>query len=428
MTHNLNLLINKKLVYRARLLGHIWMEESRKGTKKLVERMDNDIASSNLYVAVFTVNGRLLYHRNVPHLPLVISKRERRYILANRPVFHTELRGGKYFRTLITPFYEKKKMVGFIFLEDPLKALQKIKHTFLFSIPIAAIVFFIPVFLLAKLLIKKVFRSIENIEYVADRISAEDFNERIKINSIDLEFRQIATHFNRMCDRLEDSFNNLRRFTSDASHQLRTPLAILKSNLEVALMRERSTVEYVETISNCLEEIDRLSKIVNCLLLITRVEAGENVFTMISLNLSSLVRDVVEFITPLAEDKNIQISLSIDENIPFRGDEEWLRHLVFNLLDNSIKYCRPSDKITVSIEKADSNLLFKVCDTGVGISSEHLSHIFERFYRISDAQAHRGVGIGLAICQWVIRGHKGNIEVHSEEGKGTSITVTFPMF
>lgn len=423
---NLDRIVNAQMASRARLVGRIWLEQTQKGSKGLAGRMDKDVASSIRHIAIFGADGRLMYSRNVPNAPAILGSPGRLKEIAKRPAYQTADISGQPFRILTTPFYGHERLAGFILLKYPMKKEAKINRFFLLSAPAAVLALFLPVFFLGRALVRHIQKSIEAVNIATNSIREGHLDAPIDIGPLEPELRPLAINFNAMGQRLRESFDTLRRFSSDASHELRTPLAVLKTNLEVSLRQERRADEYVETISNALDEINRLNRIVNGLLLLTRSESGENIFKNEPVEMDAIVREVSEFLAPMAEDKEIRLALSIDCKAHIRGDGEWLHRVVFNLLDNSIKYCRPNDTVNISLARDNGILRLEVADTGPGISPAHLPHVFERFWRAPGAGTGAGAGIGLALCRWVIEGHKGNINASSPPGNGATIVVSLP--
>lgn len=418
--------INQHFLRRAQLVGHIWLEETQKGERGLKERMDNDIAAAEMRVAIFSVGGRLLYSRNMPHVSDFLSRKIRDEISDRGPVIQTIRENGVIYREIRTSFKTGNRMDGFVFKKFPLHVLSGVEKTFLKLIPGIAAGLFGMAFLLSMVLNRGIIRAIDAITDATYRVNAERFDNRVETTKLDVEFLPLAENFNRMCARLGKSFDSLRRFTSDASHELRTPLTIIKSNLEVTLQKDRTSEEYVETISDALDAVNRLSRMVNTLLMMVRAETGEAAFNKTDLDLSHIVREVVDFISPIAEDKGINMQLDLVKPVNVKGDEEWLRHVVFNLLDNSIKYCHTSDTIRVALTNGAGECKLKISDTGPGIPAEHLPRVFDRFYRTPNANGVTGSGLGLALCKWVVSGHNGEISSTSEPGAGATFIISIP--
>lgn len=292
----------------------------------------------------------------------------------------------------------------------------------------------IPVILLlasfgGRLLADKALKPVDELVQAARTIGAKNLGERVTVPDTRDELARLAETFNQMIARLETAFERERRFTEDASHELRTPLAVLRSEIEVALQRDRPAEEYKLVLQRCLEELLRLNKLVDDLLLLARSETGQLRLERAPVNLHALCQEMVDYVHPLAEEHKLQLEMSADrESITVRGDARRLKELMLNLLDNAIKYTPAGGRIRVCVKRQSEMAVVEVADTGCGVPAEDLPHIFDRFYRrrrASDGQT-TGFGLGLAICKWIVEAHGGAIAVHSEPGRGTRVTFRLP--
>lgn len=280
---------------------------------------------------------------------------------------------------------------------------------------------------LGYLLARKALKPMEKLQRRTAQITAERLNNRIPVDHPNDELGRLAQTINDMIARLERSFGEIRRFTADASHELRTPLTAIRSEAEVALGKTLTVAEHQTLIGNILEECERLTRLTEQLLALARedAEAGQ---PLQSLDLAALVAGVVDTMRPLAEAK--ALALHWEECGPFRvhGNENRLREVFYNLLDNAIKYTPTGGTIEVRIGRRDGWVLASVRDTGIGISAEHLPHVFDRFYRIDKTRSRTqgGTGLGLSIAQSIITAHDGRIELVSAPGQGTTCTVILP--
>ena len=264
----------------------------------------------------------------------------------------------------------------------------------------------------------------------AGRITAERLSERLPVDDPGDEFGRLSAVFNAMLARLEEGFLRLRRFTTDASHELRTPLTALRSVGEVALRDARGAEQYKETIASMLEETERLTRLVDGLLLLTREDRAAYRTRFEELELGTLAREAVDLLKVLAEEKGQELSLERNGAVHVLGDRATLGQAVINLLDNAIKYTPRGGTITVSVTRpTTSQALLDVADQGPGIAPEHTERVFERFYRVDRdrSRASGGTGLGLAIARWAAELHGGTIELESAPGRGSSFRMRLPV-
>jgi len=263
----------------------------------------------------------------------------------------------------------------------------------------------------------------------ARKITAESLGERLPVENPEDEFGRLATVFNDTLSRLNDSFARLRRFTADASHELRTPLTAMRSVGEVALQRSLDRAAYRDVIGSMLEEVDRLTRLVESLLTLTRAESGRTQLTRKVVDLGGLASTVADSLRVLAEEKAQSLSVDAGAHVEATCDPAVLRQGLINLLDNAIKYTPDKGAIRVRVAKtALGEPAIEVKDTGPGIPAVHRERIFDRFYRVDTGRARDagGLGLGLAITRWAVEAHGGRIELESEEGKGSLFRIVLP--
>jgi heavy metal sensor kinase len=263
----------------------------------------------------------------------------------------------------------------------------------------------------------------------ARRITAESLDARLPVaNSAD-EFGRLAGVFNETLSRLDAAFEQLRRFTADASHELRTPLTAIRSVGEVALQRSLTTEGYREVIGSMLEEVDRLARLVENLLLLTRAEAGRIPLSRAIVDLRELVASVSDGLRVLAEEKNQELIVELSGPVAVQCDATVLRQGITNLLHNAIKYTPPKGVIRVAAtSNASGDAVIEVQDSGPGIPAVDQQRVFERFYRVDQARSRDtgGTGLGLAIARWTVEASGGRIELESMAGQGALFRVVLP--
>ena len=270
-------------------------------------------------------------------------------------------------------------------------------------------------------------RPVEDISTAANRIAAGNLSERISISETDDELGRLAGVLNSTFSRLDTAFAQQRQFTADASHELRTPLAVLISETQTTLARERSAAEYRETVEACLEIAQQMRQLSESLLEIARFDAGQEILEQEHVDLAKETGHCVERVKSLAAQRGIEIECDLAPS-ECTGDSVRIRQVITNFVVNAIHYNRDSGKVRVTTTSGENAGCFSVSDTGPGIDAEDLPHIFERFYRAdrSRGRASGRSGLGLSICRSIVSAHGGHIEVTSEPGSGTTFTVQLP--
>jgi heavy metal sensor kinase len=270
-------------------------------------------------------------------------------------------------------------------------------------------------------------RPVDAITRTVQEINATDMTKRVEVRATQDELGRLTQTFNSMLDRLQTGFERERRFTADASHELRTPLHSIKVQTSVALAHERSVGEYTATLEHIQQETDRLTRLVNDLLLLARLDAQPDVSAAERINLSDLLAAVVDQMKPIADTKQIHLTTEITDELLVLGTADHLIRLFLNIVDNAVKYTPALGEIHLKAERVGTNAVVTVRDTGKGISAEHLAHIFERFYRVeADRKYDGGAGLGLAIVQQIARQHGGTVSIESIVGSGTTVAICLP--
>lgn len=263
------------------------------------------------------------------------------------------------------------------------------------------------------------------------QIRADNLRRRLPVPKSRDELAELAESFNAMLERLEDSFRRIRQFSGDASHELRTPLTILKGETEVALRWAKTVEEFRDVVASNLEEIQRMERIIDNLLLLSKSDSGELPLEKRPVSLSDLVQAIYLQMRPQAEERGLELyfDFDVDREVIIQGDELRLRQMLLNLVTNAIKYTPQGGRVEIYLSVQQEYAVLTVSDTGIGIASEHLPHIFDRFYRTDQARNREegGAGLGLAIVKWVVEAHEGRIEVDSTPGEGTRFAVYLPL-
>ncbi|MBI3882640.1 MAG: HAMP domain-containing protein [Verrucomicrobia bacterium] len=270
-------------------------------------------------------------------------------------------------------------------------------------------------------------RPIAQISRAADKIAGGELSERINVEETESELGELAGTLNRTFDRLEKNFEQQVHFTADASHELRTPIAVMLAETQRVLLRARSAEEYRQALEICERNGERMRALVNSLLELARLDSGEFALNPEECDLARIGRETLEFIAPFAEQKKVTLRNSLE---PVKSSADVLRlgQVLNNLLTNAIVHNREGVEISLTLARQNGHAFFTVADNGAGIPAEALPHLFERFFRVdkSRARAQGGSGLGLSICKAIAEAHGGSIGVESEVGKGTKFTVRIP--
>ncbi len=402
--------------------------EFQGGVAGAVETL-KELQFPNMYLAIFADNQLLAsnYPENqrfiFPHHFFPATKS------SNKTTFHTvagfgeagarlaivplSVGGNDYFVAVLEP------------LQDMVEQLEAIKRIFYIGLPVTLLIAGIGGFLLARKSLSPVVEMSEQ----AKRISARNLQERLTVSNSKDELGRLAEVFNGLLSRLDGSFEKMREFMADASHELRTPLSIIRGEAEIAISQDRGAIEYKETLSIIHDEARRLSRIVDDMLVLARADAGQQALRLQDVYLNDLIEEACKAMQVLAMSKAVVLTHDISEDVIFQGDEDLLRRLVMNLLDNAIKYTPMDGSVSVRLVCQAAEVKIIVEDTGIGIPSESIPNVFERFFRADEARTRTegGSGLGLAIAKWVAVAHKGSIDLTSSPGQGSKFIVTLPL-
>jgi two-component system OmpR family sensor kinase len=283
-------------------------------------------------------------------------------------------------------------------------------------------------YLLAGQSLKPLGLMIKELEAITD---GRSLHRRLAVDRTADEVARLGDAANRMFQRLEASFAALRRFTADASHELKTPLMVLRAGVERALTSQSTPPESLQALDESLMEVNRMSELVDSLLTLARADEGRLPLAVEPCDLRDLVSEAAETANILAEPAALAVTTSIPETpVLLDVDRNRVRQLLLNLVTNAVKYTRPGGRVTLGLSDQGDTVILTVGDSGIGIAAGDLPHIFDRFWRADPARSREGerpgVGLGLAITKWIAEAHGGTITVHSRPGRGTIFTVTLP--
>ena len=317
-------------------------------------------------------------------------------------------------------------LVEFGQLLDPVDTmLDRLFLQMVLGLPLAVII----IAMGGYLLVRRALMPVEQITRAAERITQHNLSERLPVTHTGDEIERLSIALNRMIARLDDAFQNSKRFVADASHELRTPLTILRGELENLAEDPRVDAEWRERGASLLEEAMHLSKIVEQLFMLSRLDAGEAQAEWTRFDLSELARTTADQMSLLAEDKDIAISCATSGPIPVEGDRVRLKQIVVNLLDNAIKYTPKQGVIQLRVQGVNGHAILEVADNGIGISREALPHVFDRFYRVDQTRGDgsESAGLGLSIVKSICSAHGAEVEAESVPGKGSCFRIKLPL-
>ncbi|MBL8206793.1 MAG: heavy metal sensor histidine kinase [Blastocatellia bacterium] len=364
---------------------------------------------------------------------LQVKVEDLRRIIDDQVHFATvKLATGEQVRIALQRTRDQDGQVFYIRVGQSLSPLQKARWQLVVLLAIAG-----PVALLlgsygGLLLANQALNPVDRLTRAAEEIEAGDLSKRVQVPPKMDELGRLAATFNRMIARLQAAFERQRQFTADASHELRTPLAVMRGDIEIALRRERKPEEYRSVLTSNLEEIIRLSRLVEDLLMLARADAGQSVLQREPMDLDEICAQMVEYLTPLAEEKDQQLIYQTPATPPLQinADAQRIKQMLLNLLDNALKYTPAHGTITLSLMSEEHEAVLTIADTGRGIPEEDLPHIFDRFFRHSRSTSDKtvqGFGLGLSIVRWIVHSHGGKISVESTSEKGTKFIVRLPL-
>lgn len=343
-------------------------------------------------------------------------------------------------RIVTLPVAEKNQSMRIVQVASSLEDVEDALNTLLLILIITVPSALIMASLGGQFLAYKALKPVDQITQTARMITSQNLNQRISPPKVKDEISRLIETFNEMITRLDQSFRQIKQFSSDASHELKTPLTILRGEVEVALRKERTLPEYQKVLQSNLEEVHRMAQIVEDLLLLSRADNGEIQLSRKEMNLSDILKEMIPQTQFLIQPQNLHLqALLPEEEVRFFGDPLRIRELFLNLIENAVKYTEDGGRITIQLSKDHSGVSgnerekefaeIRVTDTGIGIAKEEQERIFDRFFRVDKARSREqgGSGLGLSICKWIVEAHQGKILVESELGKGSSFIVRLPL-
>ena len=400
------------------------------GLNQLFEQFMNQ-GNLNKFYRIYDGSGNVgSRSKNISASQFPLSQGAYADALEGKNSYETFTVGGQQpIRVITMPILLEGKLINLVQVGTSLEAVQETLRNLKIFLFTAVPSVLILAALFARFMARRALKPISRIIDTAREIGqGQELSKRIPVLKIKDELGQLALTFNEMMNRLENSFAQMRQFSSDASHELRTPLTVLKGQNELILSKQRKPEEYQEVISSNLEEINYMSKVLEDLFVLSKSDENQVNLDYKPVDLRALVEEVCKHAEILAEEKNIKIIIAFLEPIEIKGDEVRLRQMVWNVLQNGIKYTQQGGELKISLQNEGDFALLTIQDTGIGIPEEDLPLIFNRFYRVDKARTRDegGSGLGLSICRQIAEAHKGKIEVESKLGLGTRFKIRLP--
>jgi signal transduction histidine kinase len=356
--------------------------------------------------------------------------------------FHRQTIQGRDVMIYSLPFQAADRRLIEVEAGTSLFSMQQTLHSLTKILTVATILILILATIGGYLLMTRPLRPLVVLTGKAADIGRKKLGERLPVIPTGDELERLTHSLNGMIDRLEDALNHNHRFSADASHELRTPLTIMRGELEEMLRIEELPPQAIENLVSTLEEIDRMSRIVNSLMTITRLDAGGERMTMQVLDLSELVRTTMDHMRLLAEEKGLPLNCACEREVYVYADPMRIKQVLVNLIDNAIKYTQPGEdfqesslqesaggRVDIAVFASGSSAYLKIADHGIGIAPEVLPHVFDRFYRADFARNRDagGVGLGLAIVKAIVVAHDGSVSITSTLDQGSTVLVQLPL-
>jgi heavy metal sensor kinase len=409
------------------LLGSVQYEGGR---PTLAGRISaDDPSQGESFIRVFDGSGQITFDNSAAAGDIPVDSRAVGSALAGETTSRGVSAGDGSFRVRTIPIERDSRVSGVLEVGQSQDDVSDTLRTLLLILGVAYPVTLVVASFGGAFLAGRALSPIDRLTRLARRISAEDLGQRLDLRLPDDEVGRLARTFDEMIGRLDEAFRRQRQFTADASHELRTPMTVIKGQIEVALQRERDPQAYRQILHAVNEEVDRMIRLVGSLLTLARADAGQIPITLEPVSLPDVVGAAIEQVQPLASRRGVDLQLvASSQPVGLQADEDLILQLLLNLLDNAIKYTAAGGQVTVGWNANGRDVELWVRDTGSGIAREHLTRLFERFYRVDKARsrAEGGSGLGLAISRWIAEAHGGSISVESALGRGSTFTVRLP--
>ncbi|MBZ4645116.1 MAG: hypothetical protein PWR27_1460 [Petroclostridium sp.] len=419
-----------ELLTRANVVANItsqYIEYSDELIKQTIKQLEID---KNIRVIVTDKEAKVLFdtaEANNLKGKVLLKEEVVKALKGNDVQTHFEEETGWVINAAV-PIVKEKETRGVVYLSTSAQNIVDFLKDFRKKLYGITLVVSLLIGLLSFFLAGVITGPVEELTAAIRDMSDGKLNRKVEIRGND-EIAQLGTAFNKMIERLNQVEEKRHQFVSDASHELKTPLSSIKVLAESLMHMQQLEMPIIkEFLSDINNEINRLSRIIDKLLMLTRMDIFENELEMKNVNMKALLQGIVKSLSPLAGKKGIELRLKANEDIFVLVDEDKIWEAIFNIVDNSIKYTPEGGNVTIDIDKSEYSVTIIVEDNGIGISGTEINKIFDRFYRVDKARAREtgGTGLGLSIALDAVKLHGGDIQVESEEGKGSRFKITIP--
>ena len=331
-------------------------------------------------------------------------------------------------RFIIAPLYQNSSFLGTLIVGHPIEVIDNSLRSLVWELMVVFFILMILSIIGGYLIAKQALLPITEVSNMMRSISHRNLDDRVVNPQTRDEMEGLALAFNELLDRLSDAFKRERQFISDIAHELKTPLAILKSRIEISITKNRSAESYKKDLAETLNDVDNLTSTVTGVLDLAWSESDNAMIQMDKINLSEIIRELAEIAGSLARRKRINIKSSVEPDIFIFGKKDKISQAIINVIENAIKYTDHEGKIGVTLKSDSHDAVLKIKDDGIGISKKDLPYIFDRFYRATSKEKIQGTGLGLAIVKSIVSTHNGVIKASSKINSGTEIIIKLPLF
>jgi heavy metal sensor kinase len=383
------------------------------------------VRAQGYLIRILDADGKIL-STNSTYVPLPVAPDALAVAHSGRPQFQTISVDDEAYRLYTMPVQDNQQVVGALQVAQVSGTVEATLHKLTFALVVIVPLSLALATFAGMWFARRALLPIDQITRTAQRIGAQDLSQRLNLNLPNDEVGRLARTFDAMLVRLDDAFRREREFTANASHELRTPLTVMRGEIDVVLQRPRERAEYERVLRELGADVERLSRMAEDLLMLARADAHQIAVTCEEINAAQLLQAVADELRPLAEAQQIALDVHADPALQFWGDEPKMLRVLFNLVDNALKFSAPDTRVLLTAVPTGDAISLCVSDQGSGIAADALPHIFDRFYRGTNGDA-RGAGLGLAIARALVQAQGGHISGESELGHGTTFTVELPM-